>query len=74
MEVGITQQTIVTVIGAALLAVGCAIGVHLLSAGWSWGLGILAIFLIIAGLDFLYAGITGREGVTPALFTNWPWP
>jgi hypothetical protein len=63
-----------TVIGAASLAVGCAIGLHLLSAGWSWGLGILAIFLIIAGLDCLYAGITGREGFTSTLLANLPWP
>jgi hypothetical protein len=68
------RQTVVTVLGAAFLAVGCAIGIHLVSAGWSWGLGILAIFLILEGLDCLYAGITGRDGITPAFLTTWPWP
>jgi len=68
------RQTIVTVIGAVFLAVGCAIGFHLFAAGWSWGLGILAIFLIVAGVDCLYTGITDRDGVTSALLTSWPWP
>ncbi|HLA14427.1 MAG TPA: hypothetical protein VJZ25_05330 [Gemmatimonadaceae bacterium] len=68
------RQTAVTIIGAALVAVGCALALHLVSVGWSWGLGILAVFLIVEGLDCLYAGITGREGATPALFLLWPWP
>jgi hypothetical protein len=36
-------------------------------------LGMLAIFLIMLGLDWLYARLTGRDGVAPMLFNAWPW-
>ena len=68
------QQTVLTVLGTALVAIGWAIGSHLFSQGWSWSLGILSGLLILVGLDCLYAGITGREGITPYLLFLWPWP
>lgn len=68
-----TRQIVVTAIGAALVSIGSAIALHLAAQGWSWGLGILALVLLLEGIDCLYVGITGRNGASPALLVWLQW-
>ena len=68
-----SRQIAVTVIGAALVAIGSAIASNLAAQGWRWGLGVFAVLMIVEGIDCLYTGITGRNGGSPALITWWPW-
>ncbi len=65
------RQIAVTTIGAALVAIGSAIALSLAAQGWHWGLGVLSVVLIVEGIDCLYVGITGRNGMSPALLTWW---
>ena len=67
-----TRQSAVTAIGALLVVIGSAIVSTLAAQGWSWGLGFVAVLLIIEGVDCLYVGITGRNGAVPILLAWWP--
>ena len=68
-----TKQIAITAIGASLLVIGSAIASALAAQGWRWGIGVLAMLLIIEEIDCLYVGITGRNGASPALLVWWPW-
>jgi hypothetical protein len=67
-----SRQSGVIAMGAALIVIGSAIVSALASQGWRWGVGIVAVLLIIEGIDCLYVGITGRNGATPILLAWWP--
>jgi hypothetical protein len=69
-----TKQIAITAIGAALLVVGSAIVSALAAQGWRWDVGMLAVLLIVEGIDCLYVGITGRNGASPVLLAWWQWP
>jgi hypothetical protein len=67
-----TRQSAIMAIGAALLVIGSAIVSALAAQGWRWDVGMLAVLLIVEGIDCLYVGITGRNGASPILFAWWP--
>ena len=67
-----SRQSVVTPIGAGLLVIGGGIIWALAVQGWGWGVGTVAILLIIEGIDCLYVGITGRNGASPLLLAWWP--
>jgi len=66
-----TRQIVITTIGAALLVIGSAIVSALAAQGWDWGVGMVAVLLIIEGIDCFYVGITGRNGASPILLAWW---
>lgn len=67
-----TRQIVITTIGAALFVIGSAIVSALIAQGWRWDAGLVAVLLIIEGIDCLYAGVTGRNGASPILLAYWP--
>ena len=68
-----SRQTVVTVIGAALVVVGSGVFSQSLYQGWNWGIRAVAVLLVVEGIDCLYSGLTGRNGATPILFVFWQW-
>ena len=64
-RISVPRQLSITFVGAVMLGLGLWVGWVLRAAGWHWGWGMFSAMLILEGIDFLHAGLTGRNGGWP---------